>query len=205
MARMRRESYSNRFATALEGVDLDNPGTTLDRTGGRHRAARGRRDPPPPSGRGARRGVPARQHRPHDQDHRAGPFTMAQQARMTTTATRRSWRWLTPQPSMRRSGICSRPAPTWCSSTSPTCRPGRTRPGVRRAAVSRALEGIRGTTAVHMCFGYAAIVKAKPTGYSFLPELERLLGAADLDRGGAAEARSRGARSNSRKRPSSSA
>ena len=30
---MRRESYSNRFATALEGVDLDNPGTALDRSG----------------------------------------------------------------------------------------------------------------------------------------------------------------------------
>src|SRR5690242_6788680 len=30
---IRRESYSNRFATALDGVDLDNPGTALDRSG----------------------------------------------------------------------------------------------------------------------------------------------------------------------------
>src|SRR5215217_1930619 len=30
---IRRESYSNRFATALEGVDLDNPGSALDRSG----------------------------------------------------------------------------------------------------------------------------------------------------------------------------
>ena len=62
---MRRESYSNRFATALEGVDTDNPGTA-------HRplrqaepgAARDGKDPPQTSGRGARPGIPARQHRP---------------------------------------------------------------------------------------------------------------------------------------------
>jgi 5-methyltetrahydropteroyltriglutamate--homocysteine methyltransferase len=39
------------------------------------------------------------------------------------------------------------------------------------AAVNRALEGITGTTALHICFGYAAIIHARPTGYSFLPEL----------------------------------
>src|SRR5213593_4182081 len=38
-------------------------------------------------------------------------------------------------------------------------------------ALNRALEGIRGTTAVHICFGYAAIIHARPSGYSFLPEL----------------------------------
>ena len=39
-------------------------------------------------------------------------------------------------------------------------------------AINRALDGVRGTTAVHVCFGYAAVVKSKPSGYSFLPELE---------------------------------
>ena len=39
-------------------------------------------------------------------------------------------------------------------------------------AINRALEGIPGTTVVHLCFGYAAAVKDKPTGYSFLPQLE---------------------------------
>jgi 5-methyltetrahydropteroyltriglutamate--homocysteine methyltransferase len=39
------------------------------------------------------------------------------------------------------------------------------------AAVNRALEGIHGRTALHICFGYAAIIHARPTGYSFLPEL----------------------------------
>jgi 5-methyltetrahydropteroyltriglutamate--homocysteine methyltransferase len=40
-------------------------------------------------------------------------------------------------------------------------------------AVNRALDGISGTTAIHICFGYAAIVRERPSGYSFLPELER--------------------------------
>jgi 5-methyltetrahydropteroyltriglutamate--homocysteine methyltransferase len=39
------------------------------------------------------------------------------------------------------------------------------------AALNRALEGITGNTAVHICFGYAAIIHARPSGYSFLPEL----------------------------------
>ena len=39
------------------------------------------------------------------------------------------------------------------------------------AALNRALEGITGTTAVHICFGYAAVVHQRPSGYSFLPEL----------------------------------
>ena len=38
-------------------------------------------------------------------------------------------------------------------------------------ALNRALEGVTGTTAVHICFGYAAIIHARPSGYSFLPEL----------------------------------
>ena len=41
--------------------------------------------------------------------------------------------------------------------------------GVR--AINRALDGITGTTAVHLCFGYAAIIHERPSGYSFLPEL----------------------------------
>jgi 5-methyltetrahydropteroyltriglutamate--homocysteine methyltransferase len=39
-------------------------------------------------------------------------------------------------------------------------------------ALNRALDGVTGTVAVHLCFGYAAVVHDKPTGYSFLPELE---------------------------------
>jgi 5-methyltetrahydropteroyltriglutamate--homocysteine methyltransferase len=40
------------------------------------------------------------------------------------------------------------------------------------AALDRALDGVTGTTAVHICFGYAAIIHVRPSGYSFLPELE---------------------------------
>jgi 5-methyltetrahydropteroyltriglutamate--homocysteine methyltransferase len=40
-------------------------------------------------------------------------------------------------------------------------------------ALNRALDGIVGTTAVHICFGYAAIIHTRPSGYSFLPELEQ--------------------------------
>ena len=39
------------------------------------------------------------------------------------------------------------------------------------AALNRALEGVQGTTCVHICFGYAAIIHERPSGYSFLPEL----------------------------------
>jgi 5-methyltetrahydropteroyltriglutamate--homocysteine methyltransferase len=38
-------------------------------------------------------------------------------------------------------------------------------------ALNRALEGVKGTTAVHICFGYAAIIHSRPSGYSFLAEL----------------------------------
>ena len=45
--------------------------------------------------------------------------------------------------------------------------------GAREPDVDRALDGVDGTTAVHICFGYAAVVKDKPSGYSFLAEFER--------------------------------
>ena len=68
----RRESYSNRFATALEGIDLDKPGTTINRYGQADPgAARRRQDQAQASGRGARRENPARQYRPQDQGHGA--------------------------------------------------------------------------------------------------------------------------------------
>ena len=73
-------------------------------------------------------------------------------------------------------------------------------------ALDRALDGVTGTVAVHLCFGYAAVVHDKPSGYSFLPELEDSQGAAGLHRGGAAEARSRRIlQANCRRRPSFSA
>ena len=171
---MRRESYSNRFATALEGVDLDNPGTALDRSG--H---------PNPVPRVA--GKIRRKHAVEVRDLEflkantdrmvkmtvPGPFTMSQQAQNDFyERDRRRWRSTTRPRSTRRSRISSPPAPTSCRSTSPTCRRGRRRRGsMALQAVKRALDGVTGTTALHICFGYAAIIHVRPEGYSFLPEL----------------------------------
>ena len=122
---MRRESYSNRFATALDGVDLDNPGTALDRSGhpnpvprvvGQDRAqAPGRRCATSSSSsantdRAIKMTVPGPVH-----DVPAG----AERLLRDDARARRS---TTPPRSTPRSATCSRPAPTSCRSTSPTCR-----------------------------------------------------------------------------------
>ena len=77
---IRRESYSNRFATALEGIDLDNPGSFPAAPARERGAARGRADPPPRAGRGARPPLPAQPHGPDVKITLPGPFTMSQQA-----------------------------------------------------------------------------------------------------------------------------
>jgi 5-methyltetrahydropteroyltriglutamate--homocysteine methyltransferase len=77
---MRRESYSNRFATALEGIDTTNPGQVQAARARDAGAARGRQDPAQRPGRAARHAVPARQHRPRRKITLPGPFTMSQQA-----------------------------------------------------------------------------------------------------------------------------
>ena len=118
----RRESYSNRFATALDGVDIDNPGTTINRSG---------KSIPVPRITGKirrRHAVEARdvQVLRANTDRKTkttvpGPFTMAQQAQddfyRDEEALAMDSRWR----SMPRSRICSRPAPTSCRSTSPGC------------------------------------------------------------------------------------
>ena len=94
---MRRESYSNRFATALEGIDLDNPGTV-------HRPQRPSVPVPRVVGK-IRRTHPVQvrdvQFLRANTDRPIkitvpGPFTMTQQAQNDSTRTRRSWRWTTP-------------------------------------------------------------------------------------------------------------
>ena len=87
--------------------------------------------------------------------------------------------------STRRSATCSPTAPTWCRWTSPTCRrgPKARQYGVR--ALNRALEGVGGTTAVHICFGYAAIIHARPQRLASCPSCRPATLPADLDRDGA--------------------
>jgi methionine synthase II (cobalamin-independent) len=77
---IRRESYSNRFATALDGVDLDNPAARSIAPAIPTRAAHRRQNQTPPRGRSRRPEVPEGAHDAQDEDHRAGPFTMSQQA-----------------------------------------------------------------------------------------------------------------------------
>jgi 5-methyltetrahydropteroyltriglutamate--homocysteine methyltransferase len=172
---MRRESYSNRFATALEGVDLDNPGQVISRTGNTILVPR----------------VVGKIRRKHPVEVRdlqflrantdrkikitvPGPFTMSQQAQNDHYSTEEEMAldyaaavnaemkdlfaagadivqidepWMEAQPEKaRRFGL---------------------------SAVARALEGIAGTTALHICFGYAAMVPGRPAAYSFLEELAR--------------------------------
>ncbi len=170
---MRRESYSNRFATALDGVDLDNPGKIISRTGNVTSVPR----------------VVGKIRRKHPVEVRdlqflranteraikitvPGPFTMSQQAQNDHYSTEEEMAhdyaaavnaeikdlfaagadivqidepWMEAHPEKaRRFGL---------------------------AALRRALDGVTGTTALHICFGYAAMVPGRPAAYSFLEEL----------------------------------
>jgi 5-methyltetrahydropteroyltriglutamate--homocysteine methyltransferase len=171
----RRESYSNRFATALDGVDVDNPGKTPNRTGGFAIVPRivgpiGRRHPVEVrdaeflranTDRMIKMTVP-------------GPFTMAQQcedqyyrneealALDYATALNAEIKDL-----FRAGADVVQLDDPWMQA-----RPEKAQAyGLK--ALDRALEGVTGTTIVHLCFGYAQMVKNKPAGYSFLPELDR--------------------------------
>jgi 5-methyltetrahydropteroyltriglutamate--homocysteine methyltransferase len=170
---MRRESYSNRFATALEGVDIANPGTTINRSGARSVVPR-------IVSRIRRTGPIEVQDVAFLRRNTAkkikitlpGPFTMAQQAQddyygdeealalAFAAAVNEEIREL----KAAGADVIQLDEP-WMQA-----RPQRAeRYAVK--AINRALEGIEGTTVVHLCFGYAAAVKEKPSGYSFLPQL----------------------------------
>lgn len=169
----RRESYSNRFATSLDGVDLDNPGTALDRTG--H---------PNPVPRVA---GPIRRMRPAevaDLDFLLanastpvkmtvpGPFTMAQQAQNDHYADEEEliMDYAAAVNAEIRDLFSAGADVVQVDEPYMQARPEKAKQYAVRA-LNRALEGIEGTTAVHLCFGYAAIVHDRPSGYSFLPEL----------------------------------
>ena len=170
---MRRESYSNRFATALDGVDMENHGTALDRSGHPNPVPR----------------VVGRIQRRHAVETRdvaflrantdrkikitvPGPFTMSIQARdffyNDEVAVAMDYAAAVNEEikDLFRAGadIVQIDEPYM------QARPEKAR-AYGLAALDRALEGVEGQTAVHICFGYAAIIHARPTGYSFLPEL----------------------------------
>lgn len=170
---VRRESYSNRVATALGGIDIDNPGTAIDRTG--------HPNPVP------RIAGPIRRERPIEvedvkflranTDRRIkitlpGPFTMTQQAQNDHYPDDEA-------AAMDYAAAVAEEIRDLFAAGADVVQLDepymQARPEIARKyavkAINRALEGATGETAVHLCFGYAHIVHERPSGYSFLPEL----------------------------------
>ena len=170
----RRESYFNQFATALDGLDLDRPGTAINRRGKPQQVPRvvgpiARARPVLTRDAQFLRSVTARRIKVTI----PGPFTMTQLAQddyygdaeklamAYAAAVNAEVRELEPlvdviqldEPYMQ-------------------AQPDKAR-AYAVPAIDRALAGLRKTTVVHLCFGYAFAVKDKPSGYSFLPELDR--------------------------------
>ena len=170
---IRRESYSNRFATALDGVDLDNPGTGLDRSGHPN---------PVPRIVGKIRRMHAvevedllflRRHTDRKTKITVpGPFTMLQQAQNDFYASEEeaAMDYAVAVNAEIRDLFAAGADVVQIDEPYMQARPEKARK-YGLAALNRALDGITGTTAVHICFGYAAVIHERPTGYSFLPEL----------------------------------
>jgi 5-methyltetrahydropteroyltriglutamate--homocysteine methyltransferase len=170
---MRRESYSNRFATALDGVDIDRPGSALDRTGHAN---------PVPRVTGPIR----RRHAVEVEDVRflrantdrrikitlPGPFTMAQQAQDDFYKDEEALALAYAAAVNDEARDLKAAGADVIQLDEPylQARPAKAALyGV--AAINRALAGIAGPTALHLCFGYAHVVHERPSGYSFLAQL----------------------------------
>lgn len=170
---IRRESYSNRFATELEGVDLDNPGTALDRSG--------HPNPVPRVVGKIRRRRPveirdlqflkANTTKPVKMTV-PGPFTMAQQAQNDFYAHEEEMAldYAAAVNAEIKDLFAAGADIVQIDEPYMQARAEKARKfGI--ATLERALDGVTGTTAVHICFGYAAIIHERPSAYSFLPEL----------------------------------
>ena len=171
---MRRESSSNRFATALDGVDIDNPGTALDRSG--------HPNPVPRVVGPVKRRYPvqvrdveflrANTDRPIKITV-PGPFTMSQQAQDDYYKDEMALAMdYAAAVNVEIEDLFAAGADiVQVDEPYMQARPEKAkRFGVQ--VLDRALAGINGTTAMHICFGYAAVIHQRPSGYSFLPELE---------------------------------
>src|ERR671925_1117809 len=170
---MRRESYSNRFATALDGVDLDNPGVALDRTG---------HENPVPRVVGAiRRTSPVEvrdvQFLRSITERRIkitvpGPFTMTQQAQNDHYASDRDLALAYAEAVNEELHDLKAAGADVVQIDEPYLQARPEAAGEYAVeAIDRALAGIDGETVLHTCFGYAHIVHDKPSGYPFLAEL----------------------------------
>ena len=168
-----RESYSNHFATALNGVDIDNPGEALDRSGEPVHVPRitgkiSRRHPVSINevkflrsltDRAIKFTVP-------------GPFTMSQQAQNDFYAT-------PAEAAMDYAAAVKEEIIDLFAAGADVVQLDepymQARPEAAEdygiQALNAALDGVGGTTCVHICFGYAALIHERPEGYSFLPQL----------------------------------
>ena len=171
---IRRESYSNRFATALEGMDIDNPASVMGRTGkenlvprvaGRVRRAR-------PVEVEDLRFLRASTERPVKMTL-PGPFTMSRQAANEAYAEPAELAMdLAVAVNEEIRDLFAAGADVvqidepWLQARVEDARE------YAVAAINRAVEGVEGTTALHTCFGYAHVVTEKPPGYSFFAELQ---------------------------------
>jgi 5-methyltetrahydropteroyltriglutamate--homocysteine methyltransferase len=170
---IRRESYSNRFATALAGIDIDRPGTALDRSGHPNPVPRiaGRIRRQRPVVVEDTRFLRAHTTRPIKMTV-PGPFTMSQQAQndFYPSEEAAAMDYAVAVREEIRDVFAAGADIVQVDEPYMQARPDKARQ-FGLAALNRALEGITGTTAVHICFGYAAIIHQRPSGYSFLPEL----------------------------------
>ena len=171
---VRRESYSNRFATSLDGIDLDRPGQAVDRTGATVPVPR-------VVGPIRRRGpvevdVVALVRRHSDRPVKVtlpGPFTMGQQAQddfyRDDAALALAYAAAVNEEMLEL--FAAGADVVQLDEPYVQARPEAARRHAV-AAIDRALDGATGTTVVHVCFGYGRHVADKPTGYNFLAELD---------------------------------
>jgi len=171
---IRRESYSNRIATALGGIDIDNPGTAIDRTGHPNPVPR----------------IAGPIHRARPIEVRDAEFLVANTDRMTKITVPGPFT-MTQQAQNDHYDTDEAAAMDYAAAMNEEIKAlfatgvdvvqldepyMQARPEIAKSyavkAINRALEGVEGTTAVHLCFGYAHIVHEKGSAYSFLPELE---------------------------------
>jgi 5-methyltetrahydropteroyltriglutamate--homocysteine methyltransferase len=171
---IRRESYSNRFATALEGIDIDNPGVALDRSGHPNPVPRivGKIRRKHAVEVGDLKFLRARTTRKVKMTV-PGPFTMSQQAQNDyyPTLAEAALAYAEAVNAEIKDLFAAGADVVQIDEPYMQARPGPAE-AYGLAALNRALEGASGVTAVHICFGYAAIIHERPSAYSFLPQLK---------------------------------
>ena len=170
---IRRESYSNRFAAALQGMDVDNPGVTLDRTG--------HPNPVPRVTGPIRRSQPvllrdarflrANTSRPIKVTI-PGPFTMSQQAQDDHYGDEEALAFDLAVAVNEEIRDLFAVGVDVVQLDEPylQARPEKAK-RFAIGAINRAVGGATGTTALHTCFGYAHVVHTRPHGYPFMAEL----------------------------------